>query len=102
MNEIFVKKGTNKIVLDANYYLEPDQFKGLVLVFHEPRVKEKIDPKTRKKTGESENYIFEDRWYFPKLSQTLNKYMTLTLNNSFDIMDLIRYVKSVEQKIDAL
>jgi len=93
MNKIF--KETQKITLDDNYYLEPDQFKGLVLVFHEQRVREKKD-------GGTEGYEFEERYYFPKLSQTIRRYSELVLNASNDITDLLGRVERLEQVIHRL
>mgnify|MGYP003404039578 CR=1 FL=1 len=95
MNEIFKAKGMDKIVLCENYYLEPDNFKGLVLVFHEQRTKTKKDDTT-------ESYLFEDRFYYPKLSQTLDKYLILKQTKAKDIEDLKDIVLRVEQTIKNL
>jgi hypothetical protein len=93
MNKIFTEKNTDKVVLDEKYYLEPDGFKGLVLVFEEPRVREKKD-KTE------EDYVFQDRWYFPKLSQTISKYLMLTTNEAKSIEELRDIVLRVEKTIN--
>ena len=93
MNKVF--KDTQKIVLDDKFYLEPDQFKGLVLVFHEQRTREKKDKTT-------ETYEFEDRFYHPTLSQTLRKYMMLTMCSSRDLKDMLDKLEHVERKIDSL
>ena len=93
MDKIFTER--KKIILDDNYHLEPDQFKGLVLVFREER--ERV-----KKSGDVETYIFEDRWYHPKLSQSLGKYLMLTQNRSETIEDLLNRVTRVENLIENL
>lgn len=93
MNKVF--KESNKIVLDDKFYLEPDQFKGLVLVFHEMRERKKKDKTT-------ETYEFEDRFYHPTLSQTLRKYMTLKVNYANCINELHTIVSQLEIKIDSL
>jgi hypothetical protein len=94
MNNIFEKKG-KKIVLDNNYYLMPDQYRGLILVFNETRLKEKKD-------GTTEPFLFEDKWYYPKLSQVLNKYLMLVTNDANSILDLIERVKGIEETINKL
>lgn len=83
------------IKLDNNYHLEPDQFKGLVLVFHEERERTKKDNSTQ-------TYTFEDRWYYPKLSQVMSKYLMLTQNESKTIEDLLERVTRVEKLIETL
>ncbi len=100
MNEIFKTK--QKIELDANYFLEPDQFKGIVLVFNERREREKTIKENGKKvkTGEKENYLFEDRWYFPKLSMVLNKYLTLKQCEAKTIEQLYDKILGVENVIE--
>lgn len=100
MNVIFKKK--NKIKLDDKYFLEPDQFKGIVLVFNEKRQKEKIDIKTRKGTGVFEEYMFEDKWYYPKLSMVLNKYLILKQSEATDVKELLTKTKEVENLISKL
>jgi hypothetical protein len=92
MNKIFTEKNTDKIVLDEKYSLQPDGFKGLVLVFEEPRIRVKKD-KTE------EEYLFQDQWYHAKLSQTLSKYLMLTTNEAKSIEELRDIVLRVEQTI---
>ena len=77
MNNIFKKQ--DKIVLDDNWYLEQDGGSGVCLVFHEPRTREKVDDK-KVKTGETEDFIFEDRRYYPTVHQTLSRYFELSQN----------------------
>jgi hypothetical protein len=83
------------IRLDDKYHLEPDQFKGLVLVFREER--ERI-----KKDETVETYMFEDRWYHPKLSQSLSRYLMLTQNDSKTLEELLERVTRVENLINKL
>ena len=90
MNEIF--RTTNEIILDENYSLKPDQFKGMILVFKEIRDKQKKD-------NTIESYQFEDRWYYPKLSMVLNKYLTLKQCESKTLEDLKEITLRVEQTI---
>lgn len=102
MNEIFTKLNSERIELDKRYSLEPDGYHGLVLVFKEKRVREKVDAKTKKKTGETEDYIFSDKWYFPKTSQTLDKYLTLSLKENKTVEELRDTLTRVEDKINKI
>ena len=102
MNEVFKKLNSERIELDKRYSLEPDGFRGLVLVLEEERVREKVDAKTKKKTGETEEYIFTDKWYHPKLSQSLSKYLQLTTSEAKSIEELRDIVLRVEDKINKI
>jgi hypothetical protein len=93
MNKVFTD--SNRIVLDDRYYLEPDGFKGIVLVFHEERERTKKD-------GSSQTYTFKDRWYYPKLSQVMSKYLTLTQSESRSIEELIEATVRTEKLIEKL
>lgn len=99
MNEIFKNNNPNKIILDKLYSLQPDGFRGLVLVFEEERTRKKLDSKTKKETGESEQYIFTEKYYYPKLSQSLTKYLKLSLNVSKDLEDIKNTLERIENKI---
>ena len=100
MNDIFTKLKENKVVLDEKYSLQPDGYNGLVLVFEEKRERKKLDSKTKKETGETEEYIFTDKWYYPKISQSLNKYLQLVTSESKNIEELKNIVLRVEEKVD--
>ena len=102
MNEVFKKLNSERIELDKRYSLEPDGFRGLVLVLEEKRVREKVDAKTKKKTGETEEYIYTDKWYHPKLSQSLSKYLQLTASEAKSIGELRDVVLRVENKIASI
>jgi len=88
MNLIFSK--TKKIELDSNWHLTPDCDSGVILTFHEVRQREKIEIVERKqvKTGEQEDYLFEDKWYFTRVVQALGKYKEVA-QNSCETFDLI-------------
>ena len=89
MNKIFTN--SNKIELDKSYYLEPDGDSGVVLVFHEPRKRDKTEKVNGKKvkTGEVEDYIFEERFYTPRVAQSLRIYAEKTLNSSKTLEEII-------------
>ena len=90
MNKTF--RQSKKIELDENYFLTPDGYAGLVLNFEEKRTK------TNKKKEEIE-FIFKDKWYYPKLSMVLEKYLQLKSKEANTISDLKNIVLRVEQTI---
>ncbi len=94
MNDIFKQMKTKKITLDDRWHLEPDQFKGLVLVLEEPRTRVKKD------TQEEETYTFVDKWYHLKLSQTLENYLKQTTLKATSIEELKEIVLRVEGAIE--
>jgi len=67
-NNIFKHK--DRIDLSEHYYLESDQFKGVVLVEHFPA-------KRTNKNGETVDYTAEERFYYPTVSQALEKFTSL-------------------------
>jgi hypothetical protein len=91
MNTVFTK--SQNIILDNNYSLEPDQFQGLVLTFSEERIRTKKD-KTEEK------FLFQDFYYYPKLSQTLRKYLSLKQMEAGDLDELLDKVTEVEKTIE--
>lgn len=91
---------SDRIILDEKYTLQPDGYHGLVLVFEEERTRKKLDAKTKKETGETEEYIFQDKWYHPRLSQSLSKYLHLTTLEAKSIEELKDIVLRVEDKIN--
>lgn len=93
MNETFAK--SKNIILDEKYSLQPDQFNGLVLTFSETR-------KRTKKDGTEEDFVFSDKWYFLKLSQTLRKYFQLKQMEAGSLEELLSKVESVEKIIEKL
>jgi hypothetical protein len=79
MNNLFKQSKKQVVELDEFFTLSPDADSGLVLTFSEPRKREKVDDK-KVKTGETEDFIFEQRWFYPRLHQALGKYLELSQN----------------------
>jgi hypothetical protein len=98
MNRSFTN--TDKIVLCDKYYITPDSDNGVILNFFEPRKKEKVIKENGKqvKTGELEDYIFEDATYHPRICQALKEYVNQSLNSSKTLEEIIEK----EDKIFAL
>jgi hypothetical protein len=96
MNELFKKAKTDRFQLDEKYFLESDGYHGLTLQFEEVRTKKKKDG-----SGEEE-YLYVDKWYLPKISMVLNKYLELKTKNTKSIEELRDVVLRVEEKIDSI
>lgn len=96
MNELFKKAKTDRFQLDEKFYLESDGFHGLTLVFEETRTKKKKDG-----SGEEE-YLYTDKWYYPKISIVLNKYLELVTKDTKSVEELRDVVLRVEKKIDSI
>lgn len=96
MNDLFKKAKTKRFELDENYFLESDGYHGLTLLFEETRMKTKKDG-----SGEEE-YLFIDKWYYPKISMVLHKYLELTTKNTKSVGELREVVLRVETKIDSI
>lgn len=96
MHNIFKKMKVERIELTDNYYLEPDQFRGLVLVHEE------IGEKENKKTGEKEPTVKRQSYYYPKISQVFSKYLMVTTNEAKSLEDLKEILERVEGKIDSM
>jgi hypothetical protein len=74
--------------LDENYKVEKDE-NNFVLIFE----KEAYNEKTKK------NYMQKDRWYYPKLSQVLDKYLNECLRPIPDIENVYKELIRVEKLI---
>lgn len=88
MNEIFKKAGKEEIILDSNFKMSHDSFRGIILTFSEMREREKVDDK-RKKTGEKEQYLFEQAYYYPSVGLALKKYVELSQNSAKNLEEII-------------
>lgn len=88
MNNIF--KNKDIVELDSNYYLTTDNFKGICLVFHEPRTKNKKDGTTAK-------VEYEERFYYANIGQALEKYITLKQMSSIgeELTDILETNKEI-------
>lgn len=91
MNTIFKSKA--KVEIDSNYYLTTDTFNGVCLVQHYPA-------KKKNKEGKEVDYTAEDRWYFPMVSQALNKYVELKQIILPEITEMLEVQKEVLSILD--
>ena len=73
MNNLFKQSKKQVVELDEFFTLQSDGDSGLILTFSEPRKRKKTD-------GTEEDFIFEQKYYHPRLHQSLNKYLELSQN----------------------
>ena len=99
-NKAFTK--TAKIILDNKYYLESDSDNGIVLTFQENRTRKKIDKESKKETGETEDYLFSDRWYFTRITQSLKKYVELSQNSCKTIEELLEKTNKIDVLLEKI
>jgi hypothetical protein len=103
MNSIFKNAGTKRIDLSEGFYLAPNDNYGLMLTQEVVKIRKKTDKETKKPTGETESYLGTEHWYFPRLSQTINKYIEITTNEVESIAELkellLRIEKTIEDKL---
>ena len=92
MNKTF--KNNKKIELSEGWHLEPDGFNGIVLIFSEKRERK------NKKTGELEDYIYEDRWHHPRISQSLKEYVRVTQNSSKTIEEILEKTDKINHNTE--
>jgi hypothetical protein len=101
MNNVF--KNTKRIDLDEKFSLTPDVDHGLVLTQEVMKIRKKIDKESKKPTGETEEYLGTEKYYFPRLAQSINKYIQLTTNEAESIVELkeilLRIEKTIEEKL---
>lgn len=84
------------IKLDENYFINVEDKNNCTLTFSEQRTREKLDA-NRKKTGETEEYIFIDEWFYPNVSACLKKYVELKQKVAKDVSECI----SITEKLFA-
>jgi hypothetical protein len=96
MNDLFKKAKTDRFQLDENYFLESDGYHGLTLVFEETRMKKKKDG-----SGEEE-FLYTDKWYYPRVSRVLHKYLELVTKDTKSVGELKEVLLRVETKIDSI
>lgn len=102
MNKTFTK--SRVIKLDDKYNLTPDSDNGVILTFSEIRQREETKKENGKviKTGNAEDYLFEDKTYHTRISQALTKYVDLTQNSSKSLEDLFNKVDAVYEVISKI
>lgn len=80
------------IKIDKNYSIEPDGFKGVVLI-HE------YSKEVKKKDGKVVTQDFSDKWYYPSPDQALRKWMELT-SAEVNLESVENFLKDISEKLD--
>jgi hypothetical protein len=82
MNNIF-KESKKGIQLDSEFSLEPDGFNGVTLV------KKTVKVKGEKADNPGEEFVDEDRHYYPRLAQALEKYLMESQKQSKTVDEIL-------------
>ncbi len=100
MNNVFKNAGTKRIDLDEKFYLAPDENYGLMLTQEVVKIRKKVDKETKKPTGEEEGFLATEKFYYPRLSQAINKYIQLSGNEATSIEELKEILLRIENTIE--
>lgn len=84
-----------KIKIDNKFYILVEAPGICTLVMEEERTREKKD-------GTKEQYIFKDRWYLSNVENCLKRYLSLSLEDTSDVKEVLAEIKRVEQTITEL
>ena len=99
-NKTFTKNSV--INLDEFYTLTSDGDSGIVLTFQEKRTRKRIDKETKKETGETEEYLFNEPRYFTRIVQALKRYVELSQNNCKTIEELLEKTNKMDVLLEKL
>lgn len=94
MNKIFKMKNQTSITLDDTYSLEDDGFNGIVLV----KKVEKVKGAKSKKPGEI--FMGEDRFYFPRVAQALDRYVRESQRENLEISAILSTTEKCSKMIE--
>ena len=90
MNKAFAKKKV--IRLDEKWDISPDADHGVVLTFKEKRFREES----------LKEFLYSDKYYFPRVSQALSKYCEMSLNNSESIDKIVENSERIFNLINTI
>lgn len=85
----------NSIVLGDKWRIDADTY-SWVLVFSENRTR------TKKGTEETEDYLFEDKWYYPNIKQAINRFIEEDCKECKSIEELSIKLDKIKEAIDKL
>ena len=94
MNNTFKQKA--QLDLDDNWHLTSDSDSGVVLTFHE------IRRRKNKKTGEEEEFLFEDKYHYPRVAQSLRKWSQMVENSTESIDKILENSEKVLEVINRI
>lgn len=87
MNKAFTKK--KELVLDENYKIIPDSDYGVILVFL-----------TEKENKKKELVPFEQKYYFTRIAQALEKYVDLSMMTDNIMLEVLVNSKRIYEIIE--
>ena len=94
MNEVFKKAGKEEIILDDNFKMHHDSFRGIILTFSEMREREKKD-------GTVEKYIYTEPRYFPKVDQALERFVELSQTQpTKTVEEILEVCKKINETLE--
>lgn len=92
-NNSFTEK--KRIQLDENWVITPDRDSGVVLTFSEIRQR-------KNKEGILEDYNFKDEYFFPRVHQSLEKYVKIKGNSTSTIDEILENSRKTHDIIDTI
>ena len=102
-NNLFKQSKKEIVKLDEFYSLNNDGFSGVILLFQEPRKREKeIKINNKKvKTGEIEDYIYEERFFYPNVYLSLKKYVELSQTQpTKTVEEILEVCKKINETLE--
>lgn len=84
--------------LNSKWSIEVEANGGVKLIFGEKRDRKKIG-KDKKPTGETEEYLFEDVWYYNNIQSALRAYLLKSLEDSKDVKDCLNKIDLAMEEI---
>lgn len=94
MNKLFTDNKTDKVVLNENWYLITEGFRGIQLVNHYSATK-------KKKDGTEEKYIKEDSTYHANVGQALTRFTELSQTTpTKTVEEVLEVVKNIESILE--
>lgn len=83
------------IKINDKYHIEKGPY-SWILVFSEMRERK------NKKTGDVEDFLFKDMWYFPCMKRLLKKALDLDLKESNSLAEISERIEALDSKIEEL
>lgn len=82
-----MEKDMKTLKINENYRIETDNDSS-TLIFAEKRIRNKVG-KNKKPTGETEEYLFTQPYYYNNIQSALRAYFLKTLDSSIDLKDCL-------------
>jgi hypothetical protein len=83
------------IVLDENYRIDTEDNNNCILEFFEQRTK-------NKGTDKEEQFEFVEQYFYPRVSDCLEKYLYLSQKNSKTVQEILLKTKEIEKLLQTM